>query len=168
MKYITLDGMNYFMFSPFEGDNIQTYDRKYDPAQTSIDFNLPNPLDFGNTPVNKQVKFSYAGKAYSFDLKYDPGIIDFFADYPQVNMDVYFNAAISEDFKLTMVEALQPLLAEMSEPEAVNFLLRFVQTAFEYQTDPEQFNREKFFFAEEVIYYPACDCEDRSVLFAYL
>jgi hypothetical protein len=26
----------------------------------------------------------------------------------------------------------------------------------------------KFFFAEELLYYPYCDCEDRSVLFSYL
>jgi len=168
MKYITLEGMNYFVFSPFEGDNIQTYDRKYDPAHVSIDFNLPNPIDFGNRPVNKQVKFKYGEKEYAFDLQYDPGIIEFFADYPQVSFDVYFNAAVSRDAKQSLAEALKPILVDMSEPEAINFLLRFVQTAFEYQTDPEQFDREKFFFAEEVLCYPASDCEDRSVLFAYL
>ncbi|MBL6949502.1 MAG: hypothetical protein ISR57_02560 [Bacteroidales bacterium] len=167
-KYITLKGMNYFVFSPFEGNNIQTYDRKYDPAHVSIDFNLPNPIDFGNRPVNKQVKFKFMEKEFAFDLQYDPGIIDFFADYPQVDVDVYFNAAISRDAKLSLIEALKPILVEMSEPEAINFLLHFVQTAFEYKTDPEQFDREKFFFAEEVIFYPASDCEDRSVLFAYL
>jgi hypothetical protein len=50
----------------------------------------------------------------------------------------------------------------------VNILLRFVQTAFQYKTDQDQFGREKPFFPEETIYYPFSDCEDRSVLFAYL
>lgn len=167
-KYITLKGMNYYFFSPFEGTNIQTYDKKYDPAHVSIDFNIPHPIDFGNQPVNKTMKFTFAEKEYGFDLQYDPGIISFYRDYPQVDYEVYFNAAISRDFKLSLIEAFKPLLADMSEPEAINFLLRFVQTAFEYKTDPEQFNREKFFFAEEVLFYPASDCEDRSVLFAYL
>jgi hypothetical protein len=50
----------------------------------------------------------------------------------------------------------------------VNFLLRFVQTAFEYKTDEEQFGREKPFFPDETIYYPYSDCEDRAILFSYL
>lgn len=167
-KYITLDGMNFYLFSPFEGGNIQTYEKKYDPTFVSIDFNIPTPLVFGNKPVVKRVKFSYGEKEYAFDLQYDPGSISLFEDYPQVDYEVYFNAAVSRDIKLSLLEALKPLLVDMSEPEAINFLLRFVQTAFDYKTDPEQFNREKFFFPEEVLYYPASDCEDRSVLFAYL
>ena len=47
-------------------------------------------------------------------------------------------------------------------------LLRFVQTAFVYRKDETQFGREKPFFAEETLFYPYSDCEDRSVLFAYL
>ena len=47
-------------------------------------------------------------------------------------------------------------------------LLRFVQTAFEYQTDDEQFGREKYLIPDETLYYGICDCEDRSILFAHL
>ncbi|MFC1509365.1 hypothetical protein ACFL60_06740, partial [Candidatus Omnitrophota bacterium] len=30
------------------------------------------------------------------------------------------------------------------------------------------FQREKHFFVEETLFYPFCDCEDRSFLFAFL
>src|SRR3972149_2063363 len=63
---------------------------------------------------------------------------------------------------------LKPILQGKTEWEAVNILLRFVQTAFEYKTDDDQFGREKPLFVDEVLFYPASDCEDRSVLFAYL
>jgi hypothetical protein len=43
-----------------------------------------------------------------------------------------------------------------------------VQTAFEYKKDYVQFGIEKPLFAEETLFYPYSDCEDRSVLFAYL
>ena len=56
----------------------------------------------------------------------------------------------------------------MTELEAVNFLLKFVQNAFEYRTDQQQFGEENFLFPEETLYYPYSDCEDRSVLFAWL
>ena len=51
---------------------------------------------------------------------------------------------------------------------AVNIILRFVQTAFKYQTDDIQFGREKWLFPDETIYYPYADCEDRSILFAWM
>ena len=43
-----------------------------------------------------------------------------------------------------------------------------MQNAFPYKTDDEQFGREKYFFPEETLFYPFSDCEDRSILFAYL
>lgn len=52
--------------------------------------------------------------------------------------------------------------------QTVNLLLCFVQTAFSYQVDDQQFGREKFLFPEETLFYPYSDCEDRSILFAYL
>ena len=55
-----------------------------------------------------------------------------------------------------------------SQREAVNILLRFVQTAFDYQTDNDQFGREKSLIGIETLYYPYSDCEDRSVIFSYL
>ena len=52
--------------------------------------------------------------------------------------------------------------------EAANMLIDFVQTAFAYQTDGEQFGYEKPFFVDELFYYPYCDCEDRSILYSRL
>ena len=55
-----------------------------------------------------------------------------------------------------------------SLPEFVGILLNFVQTSFDYQTDEEQFGREKYFYPEEILAYPFCDCEDRAAFFARL
>ena len=52
--------------------------------------------------------------------------------------------------------------------EAANILINFVQTAFEYKTDEEQFGYERTLFGDEMFYYPYSDCEDRSVLFSIL
>ena len=68
----------------------------------------------------------------------------------------------------SLLSSLKPLVEGKTEIEAVNILLRFVQTAFAYKTDDEQFHYEKVFFPEETIYYPYSDCEDRSILFSYL
>lgn len=55
-----------------------------------------------------------------------------------------------------------------SEPEAAEMILNFVQTAFEYKTDDEQFGYEKPMFPDETLNYPYSDCEDRAILFATL
>ena len=47
-------------------------------------------------------------------------------------------------------------------------LLNFVQTAFEYMTDQEQFGYERPLFADEMLYYPYADCEDRAILLSVL
>ena len=47
-------------------------------------------------------------------------------------------------------------------------LLNFVQTAFVYEYDDKVWGGDRAFFAEESLYYPYCDCEDRSILFSRL
>ena len=54
----------------------------------------------------------------------------------------------------------------MTELEAVNFLLRLVQTAFDYKTDQDQFDREKYMIPDEIFFYEYSDCDDRSIFFA--
>ena len=56
----------------------------------------------------------------------------------------------------------------MNEVNAVNLLLRFVQTAFDYKTDQDQFNREKYMTPEETLFYSYSDCDDRAILFTIL
>ncbi len=51
-------------------------------------------------------------------------------------------------------------------PAAANILLHFVQTAFEYATDDEQFGKERPLFADETLFYPYSDCEDRAILYS--
>ena len=56
----------------------------------------------------------------------------------------------------------------MPEDVAANMLINFVQTAFEYKVDAEQFGYERPLFANETLYYPYSDCEDRALFFATL
>ncbi len=101
-------------------------------------------------------------------MSYDPGLIAFLNEFPQAEMQVYFDAAVSGFLKESAEASLMPQLSKLDEASKVNFLLAFVQNAFPYLTDDEQFKREKFMLPDQVIHYPACDCEDRSVFFAYL
>ena len=96
-------------------------------------------------------------------------LIDFYDDYPLNDMwNNYALASLSAKAKEQLYPALKPQLAGLSATDAANKLLNFVQTAFEYQTDDVQFGEERPLFADETLYYPYCDCEDRSILYAVL
>lgn len=94
--------------------------------------------------------------------------IRFYREYPLCELAVYARAVPDERQAKQLSASLSGQLARSPFPQALNRLLLWVQNGFRYQTDGEQFGREKPFFVEENFYYPACDCEDRSVLFAYL
>jgi hypothetical protein len=81
---------------------------------------------------------------------------------------VYLDGGASPGFLSSVRNVFEPLIAGMAEAEAANLLIRFVQTALDYATDQEQFNVEKWMLPEETIHYPYSDCDDRSILYAWL
>lgn len=167
-QFLIFDGTNYYLTKQVDNDDIRTYEKDYPNANKIIDFNFYQPLNFASNQQSKTLDFNYQQKNYSINIDYNKNIIDFYNDYPQLNIEVYFNAAVSPSSKESLINEFSKIISNMTEAEAVNFLLHFTQTAFKYEIDDSQFGKEKFLFAEETIYYPASDCEDRSVLFAYL
>ena len=75
---------------------------------------------------------------------------------------------MSERIKHQRYPSLQKTIQGKSQYEAANVLLNFVQTAFVYEYDDKVWGGDRAFFAEESLYYPYCDCEDRSILFSRL
>ncbi len=164
-SFLDYNGLNYYVMRDLGAEDIFTYDKDFPGSNKTLDFHILSPLNFNKNLVSKSIGFNYKEKPYSLNISYNQNVIDFYKNYPQVDIDVYFDAAVSPETKETLLENLQPVVSEMSEPDAVGFLLKFVQTSFEYKTDQQQFNKEKFFFPEEIIYYPYSDCEDHSLFF---
>ena len=50
----------------------------------------------------------------------------------------------------------------------MNVLLDWVQTGLVYEYDDKVWGHDRVFFAEESLFYPYADCEDRAVLFSHL
>lgn len=103
-------------------------------------------------------------------------LIDFYNNYPtsQVGEDfmtrwaMYANTPLAQGMKDSLYPALRNAIQGKSQQEAANMLLNFVQTAFVYEYDDKVWGDDRAFFAEESLYYPYCDCEDRSILFSRL
>jgi hypothetical protein len=167
VNYYEFDGISYYLLEG-EAGSIYTYDANYPDATRLLDLNIYKALSLGSETTAKNFRFSFEETDYEIPVAYNRSAIEFYNDYPNADIKIYFDAAISPEAKVSLIESLLPLTQGKSEVEKINLLLRFVQTAFAYQTDDEQFGREKFFFAEEVFHFPYSDCEDRSVLFAWL
>ena len=103
-------------------------------------------------------------------------LIAFFDEYPLafVNNDMktkwrfYANVPASHNMRETIYPVLRRAVAGKTQLQAADILLNFVQTAFEYEYDEKVWGGDRSFFADESIYYPYCDCEDRSILFSRL
>ncbi len=169
--FITIDGNRYFVNSmDTENDfsSLLTYRGTYPDANKGVSMLINSEIDILNNEVDRGYKFSYGGKAYFIPTSYNKALVELYNEYPQTDINVYFNTPLSTDSKTKLLFALKEIIKGKSEVEAVNILLSFVQHAFEYKTDGDQFGREKSFFPEELFYYKYSDCEDRSILFSYL
>lgn len=167
MPFFTFDNLRYYLINGNESD-IFTYDKDFPEARIIMDLNLYKPISTEVLLKTKSVKFEFDGIEHRFEVQYNQNAINFYNDYPLADIEVYFDATITLQTKESLTEGLLPLIKDKTEAEAALILLRFVQTAFEYQTDQQQFGKEKFFFPDELFHYQASDCEDRSVLFSFL
>ena len=101
-------------------------------------------------------------------------LIDFYNNYPtgQYGEDfgtrwaAYANTPMPERIRKELYPALQEGVRGVPEAQAVNKLLNWVQTAFQYEYDDKVWGHDRAFFPAESLYYPYCDCEDRSILFS--
>lgn len=162
---LLVNGTRYYILDDYEGADISTYKHEFEGRLKVFDFNINKAIELGG-----RNSFEMAGDnagVYVND-SVDKNLIDFYDDYPLMEPSVYFNAPMSAVTRNYLHKKLTPRLEGKSEEEKIGCLLDFVQNGFAYKSDRVQFDREKFFFPEELFYYPYSDCEDRSVLFAYL
>lgn len=115
-------------------------------------------------------------KGVSVSLSLNKNEIDFYDKYPHgflgdVNCSytaVYANTPLDTTIQEQLYPAFQKVIQKMNQKDAANILLNWVQTAFEYEYDDKVWGGERAFFPAETLFYPYCDCEDRSILFSRL
>lgn len=98
----------------------------------------------------------------------DAAVIRMLRSYPLMNLQCYATSVVLPQFHDEILGQLTPQLADMSQCDAADALLHFVQYVFGYEEDIDQYGEEKINFVEESFYYDYNDCEDRSILYAFL
>lgn len=170
-SYLNLKGEKYYIVDPslHQQHPYHVFEREF-PGEQPFSLQMPAQplLDFSPSEPRRVASLRYPD--LSAEVTVNRNLIDFYKDYPQSNAwDTYVRASLDEEVKEALYPALRKAIAGKSKPEAANVLINFVQTAFEYKTDQEQFGKNQWaFFADETFYYPYSDCEDRAILYSVL
>lgn len=145
-----------------------TYEASYPNRLDALDISHASTGFTKPVEAQRTLAFDYKGETIRLQVPYDRRLVEYEGSFPQSEFPLYFDTDGSALMRHSLLSELKKHMAAMSQEEAVNFLLAFVQKAFAYKTDEDQFGYEKYFFVDESLYYPYNDCEDRSVLFAWL
>lgn len=159
VKYYTVFGGN-------GKESIYTYnfcEQDAEKKQMSLDFY--KNLNMGKCDVIRTLNITKNEKVM---LPYNSSHIAYLNDVPMTMFPIYFASPISIEAQKVLSKEFSKLSAEYSPYQFIGILLNFVQNAFDYKTDDEQFGYEKYFYPEEVLGYPYSDCEDRAALFSWL
>jgi hypothetical protein len=172
-KFFTFDKQKYYFVDfaktrPINIGSVYTYEQQHSSAKNKVGIDLTIAPVQGPSDKVRMLKTKVNNQAVSVKAPYNSSYIEFLDFYPQIAMEYYFQAELPDQTKITLLNQLKQKMTGLSELQATNFLLHFVQTALQYKTDQDQFHYENYLFAGETLHYPYADCEDRSVLFAYL
>ncbi|PHR69012.1 MAG: hypothetical protein COA66_15735 [Arcobacter sp.] len=172
VSYVRIKDKRYYVLSaekPIKNiGQVYTYKSTYQNANKSLSFTSNKAIKLFGNIKEKVLNFSYENKQYKIKAKYSLDLIDFYSTFPQSDYKVYFNSTHSLLLSSSLLKELKIIIEGKTEIEAINILLRFVQTAFAYKSDKENFFKENVLFPEETIFYSYSDCEDRSILFNFL
>lgn len=171
--YLTYNKTKYYALD-FDGGKqprlhkVFTYDANYKGSDQALDMRLPQLMETGLSEQKRNLEFKYANRKHTITSNTNKYLIDFMSTYPQVHWEIFFSSNLRNATRQQIIKQLRPLIDGLTEQEAVNLLLRFVQTSLTYTTDDQQFGYENPLFVEETLFYPESDCEDRAILFAWL
>ncbi len=171
VPFFTLDDRRYYLFSPTKRSVSPTRVRSYPKgigALRPMNFSLAQTPQLSANTQWKDFSFSFAQQQYHWNIPVAVPLIKYFATHPQLKVDGYFTNQPSARVQRAIIQQLRPVIEKIPPTHAINFLLRLVQKSFTYQTDAQQFKEERHLLSEETLYYPASDCEDRAVFFAWL
>ncbi len=167
-SYVSIDGLNHYLITQNKVGGLQVCKVAFPREQVAS-------IQLSELPALQeklQTKRSFSAKRFGTlraEVSVNRSLIDFMNDYPQSSAwDCYARAGLSENVKATLYPALRSQIEGKSPKKAAFMLLDFVQSAFSYATDQEQFGYERPLFGDENFYYPKNDCEDRSILYSIL
>lgn len=172
-SFLNIDGQKYYVFyddiSPIKENSIAIYTCSLPNDVYKGDFvDLVYKQHSLTLKSGNDNKYTLTDGRISVSGNVNSGMMEMLRHYPLMDVPYYAASKVLPAFHKNVLEQIKPQLSGMSQKQAANVLLHFVQYAFDYATDGEQHGYEKPYFLEENFYYPKNDCEDRSIFYAFL
>ena len=167
-SYYRINNLKYYCFDKsIERKSLDIFNRAF-PKEKTMSLEISQP----RLAVKKTALKTLTSKRFSSvkaTVVLNQNLIDFYNSCPlNSEWELYSKASLSDLAKESLYPVLRKAIAGKTQAQAANILIDFVQTGFEYATDQQQFGYERPLYPDEALYYPFCDCEDRSILFACL
>lgn len=168
--YLTMGDKKYYVVNDRGEDGVYyTYNDDFSSKSQPCSMQILEPF---KVAVGKlSVERLFVAERYpdlAVNIAVDEELMRLYDNYPILDWELYANAPMSVRVAEKLFPLLESKIQNRTEEEAVDIILNFVQTAFKYKTDDEQFGYERPFFVDELFYYEYSDCEDRAILFSYL
>lgn len=180
-KHIILgmDGFNmkdglFYSLKPVDNKGLKICDISF-PEEKPLSLLINHEMLLTDNPSSERI-LALEGTKISIKSQVNKNLIDFFNEYPTsiisddfiTRWAMYANTPMSTQTKKQIYPQLKKMIEGLSKADAAQVLLTWVQRAFVYEYDDKVWGDDRAFFAEETLYYPYCDCEDRSILFSRL
>lgn len=174
-KYFAVDGDNYYLLEEKNDAPLFICEASFPKEQAlSLWMEQTPALELERTDSRLLQSKRYTD--IQVEVYGNKNLLAFYDSYPpseaggnkMTRWAMYAQTPLSREARENLYPLLKQNLSGQTEEEAANRLLNFVQTAFEYGYDDEQWGEERAFFAEETMHYPYSDCEDRAILYSHL
>ncbi len=169
-NYYTLDNINYYGVDQLPA-RLFICEASF-PKEQNLSLLITRGQKFSaNKGAARTIQSARYGNV-KFSVAVNKNLVEFYNTYPtsmlydnfMTRWAMYANTPMDADVKAQVYPQLKECLKGLSQKEAVERLLNLVQTGFKYEYDDKVWGDDRAFFTEESLYYPFCDCEDRSIM----
>jgi hypothetical protein len=171
LRYYMIDGSKFYIVNGEKNAKMYICEAKFG-KEKPLSLQMTRLPRLGEEETPKRTLSSRKGLTTAASV--NKNLIDFFNHYPQACFKgdqttrwvAYANTPIEKSVTDMLYPPLRNAINGLGQKEAVSLLLNWVQTAFAYEYDDKVWGGDRAFFAQETLFYPYCDCEDRSILFS--
>ena len=184
--FFSMDGDWYFMLDGKQSEKLSICQASF-PKESSLSLQISAAQRLAMNPSNERTLTSRKNPDFSFTIHSNKNYIDFLGTYPSSTVNnnfmtrwsMYANCPLDENIREQLYPQMKAKLQGKTELQQVQELLWWMHgnvdlegviqdaNCFLYRYDEDVWGIDRAFFGEETLFYPYCDCEDRSILLSH-
>ena len=185
--FYSLDGEWFFLLSGDQPKSLGICQASF-PKESTLSLRISTAQVLSDNPTMQRTIKSRKNPDFSVTITSNKNYIDFYETYPSSMVEnnfmtrwaMYANSPIEPGIRDQLYPQLKEKLAGYNQLDAVQQLLWWMHgmvdldgeitnsDTFLYRYDEDIWGCDRAFFGEETLFYPYCDCEDRSILLSHL